>query len=1155
MSKQISFALIYPFYFSPSEQSRDIPLGVCQIKSKLRQMGYASRVFDLNSIEEAVKHYFLSNISSIKSFILDENGIEKDLLKMADHLGLFDYDVICFSVYSFEQLLISLALSKAIKKRATDKKTVFGGSFCEQETGLLADFPFVDFIIRGIGEVGIESLIKILNDCGTGPEYKNIIYRTSDFSIIKAPLENEIDQMSLPDFTDLDLNNYKDGEGRLEIPYCVGTGCTNRCYYCSSHRYSVPAYKNPKKVGEDIKYLRDRYHADHFFLICNFFNISEEYMQGIAGELTGLGVTWATCITYKNISVKTLDLMKKSGCIKLLIGVETGSQRLLNAMNKKIDLKSIRVLEDMKKLGIGNRINIILDLPGETREDVLETVSLLNKHEKFIDEARFILFELNKGTYIFEHPNEFGIRTIKDENDFFSKYVYNHLYVFSSNRRMKASGFENYPFYDLIKPFLQKSPQTKKENSARSRRKILFYYHHFGGYGHGMRIFSICKALEKIGKFKILVVNSGVPQPELGIDRYAKVYNLPALTAADELFKGLSANEDIEKAMSKRKALLKTIAEKFAPDVAVIEHFPFGRMSLKDEIVGFIQRLKDKKCSVYSSVRDLILSTGRKEYFDLFNAILIHDDHELGSCDNQPPNSLFTGRVHPYDDIILKQTGTVKTRAGNSKKVIVVSIGGGLDGHELLEKIVNIRARISQKIPSFMMVFTGHAFPDDHFIKLQKRLDEDSQIARFDPDIMKHVAEADLFISMGGYNSINSQLLTKAPSMIFPRLSDKEQWERAKRYGFKCYDYQTMSEQDLSREICSILSSPVEAKKKAQMNGAQLTARFFERAMMLKEAKIRITTKCNLACSMCSWKDRNEQLDEKKVYSLLDDLAMLSVKTVNFTGGEPAVYPGLERLVQYAKNKGFRVSLSTNGFDQSVLIKILKFLDAVDISMDSHLETLNDVIRGRKGAFAAAMKSIHLCADNGIKPHINVTVRPDNYRGIHKIFSNLSDRISSISFTLVDTTVNRMEELQFSRKELEAYYGREVPAILRDSIKFDVFIRIVPFFPNFFQMDSRKILADFLGHKKEYLSRLSEIFTLNASDCVRAKEQVRINANGDASSCCYLDDRRTAFGNINSMSLKDILIGDNYFNHTMNAKEGVGVCSICRQGYTRYKSL
>ena len=697
-----------------------------------------------------------------------------------------------------------------------------------------------------------------------------------------------------------------------------------------------------------------------------------------------------------------------------------------------------------------------------------------------------------------------------------------------------------------------KSSNNIIENQSAPLKKIIFYYHHFGGYGHGMRILSICKALRGIRNFDILVINSGKKQAELGIDRYARVLNLPPVFAKQSLFDGLATNGDMSEVMSKRQAILEKIVEKFRPDLAVIEHFPFGRMSLEGEICAFLESLKRRECKVYSSVRDLILTKGEKKHFQKFSGIFIHEDKVFDSSSDHPTNSVFTGRVHPYDTFKIEEKIKKSLNLGG-KKLIVASIGGGLDGYQLLDKLVRVKSKIDKKVPCRLMIFTGESITDKQWDVLNNDLPKDCDLIRFDAKIMDYVSAADLFISMGGYNSINSHLFSSAPSMVFPRLIDQEQQDRAKAYGFQCYNYESISEEELLSEICFKLTLSYEQKRPAQMNGAETTARFITKALDLKRAKIRVKTRCNLDCAMCSWKDLEEQLEVDRICSALDDLAMLSVGVINFTGGEPTTFPGLEKVIDYAKNKGFQISLSTNGFNLSPLERIVQNLDYVDISIDSHISQLNDEIRAREGAYDRAFKSIKYLSSKGLKPHINVTVRPDNYKDLHQIIVDFSTYISSISYTLVDTSANQMEELVFTSAELKNYYSDEVINILKESVKHAIPVRIVPFYDYLEGLTNHEVLAEILRDKDRYLNHLKDIFTLKGKPCQIAKDQVRINANGAVRPCCYLDDQQVPFGNINKTSLNTIVTGDKYFKYTLQAKEGLDACSVCQQGYTGYK--
>ena len=467
MKTESTIALIYPFYSVSSQQTQDVPLGICQIKSKLYQQGYDSKVFDLNFSNKSIKYSLLSNIEATKLFILNGNAaIEKNLCSLICRHDFDQFDIFCFSIFSFEQLLVSLALSKVLKER--NKKIIFGGSFCKDNKQLMEDFKFIDFMVTDTGELGVESVVKILEGGLDEENLKNIIYREKDSSVKVSNVKNDVHMTSLPDFQDLDLDNYRDANGNLEIPYGISIGCALRCHYCTSHANQYPLYKDPKQIAKDLKYLKDKYRASRFFLICNFFNTSDDYMNDVASELLPLDIEWATCVIYKDISIETLRVMKKSGCRKLLMGLESGSQKMLDSMNKKVKLESCHLFKKIDAVGIKMRVNIILDLPGEGKRDILETAIFLKRHQEFIERVHFMMFQLNKGAYIFNNLEQFNMKLIKNESDPFGKYLYFHSYTVGSDKTVKPQMLEDYGFYDIIKPFIYryKSEESKKRTSS-----------------------------------------------------------------------------------------------------------------------------------------------------------------------------------------------------------------------------------------------------------------------------------------------------------------------------------------------------------------------------------------------------------------------------------------------------------------------------------------------------------------------------------------------------------------------------------------------------------------------------------------------------------------------------------------------------------------
>jgi len=704
-------------------------------------------------------------------------------------------------------------------------------------------------------------------------------------------------------------------------------------------------------------------------------------------------------------------------------------------------------------------------------------------------------------------------------------------------------------------------------------KKILFYYHHFGGLGHGTRILSICKALNKCdNNYEIIVINSGKPQPELNINKYAKVINLPYFGARRGLFSGLSSKGDVKSTFEKRKKILDKIAKIFSPDIAIFEHFPLGRGSLEKELVHVIKKMRQNNCKIYSSVRDIIeqkVDVERLEKnLELFAGVLVHSDEDIGFVTSfKKPKilkekTIFTGRMVPRrkDELIGKNKIRQRLGLGN-KKLIVASIGGGIDGHKIINKLIDIKEELDKKLDTLLLITTGLSINPKIYEQFKNKIKnkKDILITKFNPNYLDYVNAADLSISMGGYNSVNNALLTNTKSMIFPRITDKEQKLRAAHLKnfFEVLDYNKISNDELISKIVENINKTKGIKYDKGLNGAEMTARFLVISSSLNDMKIRLTTNCNLNCDMCSWKKKNERLAFPKVKEIINQAKLFGVETINFTGGEPTLYKEFEKLILHAKESGSKISLSTNGvFGKEKLNFIAKHVNLVDISLDSPESYKNDKIRGMNGAFEKTIETIKELSKKGIKSHINVTVRPDNFQGIHKIIPLLSDYIKSVSFTLVDTSINKSEKLRFSKEQLESFYFDEFLLILKETINKKIKLKTSPFFRELDkqQLDNESLLIELLFNKEKYRASLASIFGHSDNACDIAKKQIRINANGELSPCCYLDDYNIQIGNINEKSLLETLISDKYFDFVNNAFEGKGKCSVCKQGYRIYEN-
>jgi len=166
-----------------------------------------------------------------------------------------------------------------------------------------------------------------------------------------------------------------------------------------------------------------------------------------------------------------------------------------------------------------------------------------------------------------------------------------------------------------------------------------------------------------------------------------------------------------------------------------------------------------------------------------------------------------------------------------------------------------------------------------------------------------------------------------------------------------------------------------------------------------------MTRRCNLKCVHCYAQAKDiefeNELSTEEGKALIDDLANFGSPVILFSGGEPTLRKDLPELAAYAREKGTRAVISTNGtlIDRD-LAKRLKDvrLSYVGVSLDGIRET-NDRFRGMKGAFDAALRGLHNCQEEGIKVGLRFTINKQNVRDIPAIFDILEEeKIPRICF-------------------------------------------------------------------------------------------------------------------------------------------------------------
>jgi predicted glycosyltransferase len=321
--------------------------------------------------------------------------------------------------------------------------------------------------------------------------------------------------------------------------------------------------------------------------------------------------------------------------------------------------------------------------------------------------------------------------------------------------------------------------------------KLMFYCQHILGMGHLIRSIEIVKGL--IPDFQICFINGGQVIEGFEFPEGIEVINIPAVKTDTEFqeLQSVDNNLTLTEVEIIRKEILLNICDRFKPDILIIELFPFGRRRFSFELIPLIEKAKQMETKIVSSVRDIVVTKQDRQrheekvcrlinkYFDL---LLIHGDPNFVKLD------LSFSRLANLNCPVY-YTGYVVQPVPEPQKIfkelILVSVGGGRFGHDLLECVAQTAPILKTKIPHHFQIFTGPFCPDTVFKKLQTLTSSQDNITvdRYTPNLLDYMQQADLSIAMSGYNTTMNILTTgvKAMMMAFQGNNDREQETRLKK--------------------------------------------------------------------------------------------------------------------------------------------------------------------------------------------------------------------------------------------------------------------------------------------------------------------------------------------------------------------------------------
>lgn len=331
------------------------PLGLLYISSHLKKCGFSVEIQDSTFL---YKPLALARLAERKPKIV---GIYANLMTRANALAL------------------------AASAKAAGAFVVMGGpepvNYAEEYLARGADI-----VVSGEGETTLADLIPHLGRCGLAnlDAIAGIAYRGAEGEIRRTAPRAQIADLDAQPFPDRDaidlelyLSTWQRHHGVRSVSLITARGCPYSCDWCShsvfghSHRRRSPA-----NVADEIELIRDSYAPDQLWFADDVFTINQKWLESFATEMKsrGLYYPFETITREDRLNPRVAELLAELGCYRLWIGAESGSQKILDAMQRKTNAVRMReMIALVKSHGIRAGTFIMLGYDGETWDDIDQT--------------------------------------------------------------------------------------------------------------------------------------------------------------------------------------------------------------------------------------------------------------------------------------------------------------------------------------------------------------------------------------------------------------------------------------------------------------------------------------------------------------------------------------------------------------------------------------------------------------------------------------------------------------------------------------------------------------------------------------------------------------------------------------------------------------
>jgi len=381
------------------------PVGLTYLAAYLRENGEETAIYDFQ-VEER----------NFETFI---GEYEPDLVGITCQTALY---------YN------TLKLAQKIKSIFPQIPVVVGGAHpTYRSNDFLNDSKDIDIVVRGEGEITLTELVRHYKDNSIALNAIDGISFKKDNRIVQnenRKLIEDLDQIPMPAVDLLPMEKYRVSPdnylgGRVGL-ISTSRGCPFGCIFCACKNAFNRTYRarNLEKVFSEIDYYIKNYGISELFVIDDCFGLdrkrSIEFCDGIIKRGYHKNLLWWCQIRVDLVDEELFKKMREAGCKIVSFGIESGVQRILDLISKRVTLEQIeRAVRLAKKSGLEPRGSFIIGLPTETLKDSLKTIFFSLKLP--LKQVKFGVATPYPGTRLWEIALKEG--QVKDQGEDWNRFT------------------------------------------------------------------------------------------------------------------------------------------------------------------------------------------------------------------------------------------------------------------------------------------------------------------------------------------------------------------------------------------------------------------------------------------------------------------------------------------------------------------------------------------------------------------------------------------------------------------------------------------------------------------------------------------------------------------------------------------------------------